>query len=712
MKKRLFRRIRERPISSLDQSGAQRMRLPNIVHAAAKRMRPQRPQVQEQHVPLSFVASPNAEALIIVPPFASLDVPSLAAHTLQARALTSGYQVDICYASMLLAATIGETAYNAISWEPPGPFVAERLFARWAFDLPPLGHNTTHMFELSHMFGPKPAQVYGCMQPYVDYAVNQEATLPKLQALEARIGPWLDTVAALVTRHPYRVIGCTTTFEQTVCSIALLQRIKQLCPDIITILGGANCEGEMAEGLLSLRTDIDYIFAGESDLTFPLFLEQVMTDSPPATRIIQGSPCEEMDTCPTPEFHAFFDQRVQYLPLSSHSTKTAYLAYETSRGCWWGEKHHCTFCGLNSEGLPSRRKSAERVIEELNLLTKAYPTRNIALTDAIMPYEYFQTLLPRMSHTLPPLNMFYEQKANLSFPHIVAIKEAGINTIQPGIEALSSPMLQRMHKGVKAWQNLLLLRYCRIAGVRVWWSLLCGMPGDDPRDYHEALRLTRLIHHLPPPVTLWHLIIDRFSPYFMSPATYGVQDIRPYPAYYDFLPAHADIPKLAYHFVAAYQSATTDQLDVIRHLGQEIYRWRDAWMQPYARRPELKIEHCPDGYILIDTRGLVGTQQQYLLTREEAGSLLLHRPYRATPMEEQALAAAWAVVVDNWFIPLPVARIDLFYTLVAEQTDSKLSPDLLEQIGRRRNPQNGREGLIQVAFDGHLAPLEHPLAPA
>jgi hypothetical protein len=39
------------------------------------------------------------------------------------------------------------------------------------------------------------------------------------------------------------------------------------------------------------------------------------------------------------------------------------LLIETSRGCWCGAVSHCTFCGLNGEGMAYRRKSPQRVID-------------------------------------------------------------------------------------------------------------------------------------------------------------------------------------------------------------------------------------------------------------------------------------------------------------------------------------------------------------
>ena len=89
------------------------------------------------------------------------------------------------------------------------------------------------------------------------------------------------------------------------------------------------------------------------------------------------------------------------------------------------------------------------------------------MTDSIMPYAYFRTLLPLLAAERLGAIIFYEQKANLSLPHILALHRAGITSIQPGIESLSSRLLTLMDKGVQARQNLMLLRFARAADVDV-----------------------------------------------------------------------------------------------------------------------------------------------------------------------------------------------------------------------------------------------------
>src|SRR5262249_37819581 len=147
----------------------------------------------------------------------------------------------------------------------------------------------------------------------------------------------------------------------------------------------------------------------------------------------------------------FYQQFKALLPNSTLAeSEVIWLPYESSRGCWWGEKHHCTFCGLNAQTMKYREKSPDRVINDLNKLLKTHPTRRVCMVDNIMPHTYFRTLIPRLGSEIPDLHMFYEQKANLSLGQVTALKDAGILEVQPGIEALSSSLLKSMDKGVSA----------------------------------------------------------------------------------------------------------------------------------------------------------------------------------------------------------------------------------------------------------------------
>jgi radical SAM superfamily enzyme YgiQ (UPF0313 family) len=155
------------------------------------------------------------------------------------------------------------------------------------------------------------------------------------------------------------------------------------------------------------------------------------------------------------------------------------------------------------------------------------------MTDTIMPYRYFNSFIPHLARLQLGANIFYDQKANLNYDKVAALKRAGVSIIQPGIETLSSSYSRLMKKGVTTRQNVDLLRFCRYLDVSVNYNLLYGFP-NDKREYLEAtLQLVKCIAHLHPPSGLYPLSRDRFSPYFERLSEHGITNLTPIDGYYN-----------------------------------------------------------------------------------------------------------------------------------------------------------------------------------
>ena len=381
----------------------------------------------------------SGDALIIVPPFASTTMPSLAAHLLQSCVRREGYQVKVLYANLIFAAEIGQLNYEALSRGSLQYMLGERLFCSKAYGLPPFGRDDFF------------TRVKGAQLTVNNNNICVDLKVADLAEWESVAHSWVDKVCCAVAQQQFRVVGCTSTFEQTSASIALLNRIKQLSPDTITVLGGANCEGEMGEGILTLGANVDYVFSGESEKTFPAFLGRLAAGDYPRDRIVSGQPCFNLDDLPAPEYAEFFQQRQRWLSNAELGEReNLWVTYESSRGCWWGQKHHCTFCGLNGETMSYRQKSAQRLLSDVKTLVSASPTKRVCMTDNILPHNYFRSFLPRAPEEIPGVTFFYEVKANLSLQDVMALKQAGVKMAQPGIESLSNACLQLMKKGVSA----------------------------------------------------------------------------------------------------------------------------------------------------------------------------------------------------------------------------------------------------------------------
>jgi ribosomal peptide maturation radical SAM protein 1 len=598
------------------------------------------------------------EILIIVPPFGGLDRPNLGVHILQAIAQRKGVKLAVFYANLLLAKELGQQQYSGICYGPISILQGESVFAKAAFG----SHYAKHEYRSEAR----------CHQRAADH----RDTVPEDVLLELQLAmpDWVDRIAALIAEHPFKVIGCTSTFEQTCASLAFLRRIKAIRPGITTIMGGANCEGRMGEAIGKLCSDIDFVFSGESEATFENFLDYFKGIATRPDRIIYGNPTPDLDTIPAPDYTQFY-QQFEKCSFEDHASlsNSLGLPYETSRGCWWGQRHQCTFCGLSGQGIKYRQKSPELAIKELSKLLLTHPSKRVLMVDNIMPQEYFRTLLPALAEKLPGLNIFYEQKANLTLAKLRALADSGITVIQPGIESLSSDLLSLMRKGVSAIQNVNLLRYAVSVDVSVMWNILYGIPGDHEEWYSEVLRLLPFLVHLSPPVVLSELSIERFSPYFDKSEQFGLTNLQPLPAYYDIFPAESDLHNLAYHFTAEYESGSLNNPIVIQELRDAIARWRRMWKSGSA--PKLLVNQLDsESYFLLDTRELPGNPEIESLTANQASIVLA-----GTGAEENsALDIQWAlkrgycVEIEKRIVPLAIAPPELFDSI--EQKNSRRHP--------------------------------------
>jgi ribosomal peptide maturation radical SAM protein 1 len=533
--------------------------------------------------PLKAGAGQARAALLVVPPFSGVDRPNLALHLLQASGRRAGFDVSIFYANLYLASVIGHALYETISYAPTFWLLGERFFAHDAYGTAELSSDTLSKLR---------------NREDVKFKIDDGALLE----WSAQADRFTADMAALIAASGYRLVGFTTTFEQTAASVALINRLKSIDPHVLTLIGGANCEGPMAHGIASLPVGVDYIFSGESEETFCRFLQARQLGELPRDRIVRGEPNFSLAQLPVPDYGDYYDQLRVFLPELAASGDV-WLPYESSRGCWWGAKHHCTFCGLNAQTMAHRAKPGAMAIEELKVLMSAHPSRKISMVDNIMPHEYFKSFLPSVRSELGDVHIFYEEKANLSLEKVLLLKNAGVNVIQPGIESLSTRVLKLMDKGVSASQNIELLRYARAADLALNWNYLIGFPGDSAEDYWEVVELVPALVHLEPPGGLCGLSIDRFSPYFEQPDRYGVKARRPMSSYLDLLPPDADVFAVAYHFHADYTSGSKADAAMQTALRNAIDRWLALWRQDDTAPPALAVHAIDDEtYVLLDSR--------------------------------------------------------------------------------------------------------------
>src|SRR5215468_7728375 len=473
--------------------------------------------------------------LLLSLPFASPYYPNIGLSLLKAAVTREAVDCDIRYPHLEYAEEVGTADYEFLS--DTAHFSA--LLGEWIFAAAAHGEAPTTGLDY-------------CTDLLVHDYPDRFPVPRLLQVLAARQGAatFIDSCFRSIDWSRYAIVGFTSSFQQTMASLALARRIKESHPDILIVFGGANCEGEMGIELHRCYPFIDIVCSGEGDRAFPTLVRRFLGGEPygglPGLIVRDGAqtvvpaaladPVRDMDGLPYPDFTDFFDQHAK-LP-AVHRRYPPVPMFETARGCWWGAKHHCKFCGLNGQTMAFRSKSQARAYGELIDLVDRYGT-DVVSVDNILDMTYFKELLPRIAAGQRRIVMHVETKSNLRRDQIELMARAGLRKIQPGIESLDSEILRLMDKGCTMLQNVQTLKLAAESGVYVEWNFLYGFPGEEPRQYGAMERIVPTLRHLHPPGAWARVRPDRFSPYFNDPASFGV-DIEAAPAYRYVFPFAAD----------------------------------------------------------------------------------------------------------------------------------------------------------------------------
>jgi ribosomal peptide maturation radical SAM protein 1 len=487
----------------------------------------------------------DTETALVNMPFFGTNRPSLALGLLKAELAQRDIRARVHYLNLAFAAQLGHRSYLQVGDLPSTLLAGEWLFSAALWGPDPV-QDSAYLEHLTRHLATN--------RDHVDVGVSPEQWSRFLLECRGQVEPFLDRCLADLPWQRYRIVGFSSVFQQQVPSLALARRLKQRYPHLYLVFGGANCEAEMGAALFRSFPFIDAVCTGEGDLAFPELVEGLLrgrgvrdipglllrSDEPRAAS--PGTPPDagqtpaaprvlDLDALPYPDFDDFFADRSGLGLLDEQ----IHLTFETSRGCWWGEKQQCTFCGLNGTGTRFRAKSPQRAIDEVRWLAERYGrySGSFEAADNVIPMSYFTTFLPATSQHGLGVQLFYETKANLRREQVEALNRAGVLTIQPGIESLSTPVLKRMRKGTTRLQNIQLLKWCLEYSITPNWNYLIGFPGETDSDYSGQEDLIQSLTHFWPPAVpqVARVRFDRFSLYTTRPEDFGIRHLEPYPAY-------------------------------------------------------------------------------------------------------------------------------------------------------------------------------------
>ena len=528
---------------------------------------------------MESVDRPLVDICLIVPPFGTVHSPSFGVSVLASSCRERSLNIKVIYANIILAGKIGYDLYNEIFNSRLRQMLCERSF-------------------IPHVYSRDDINIISTP----DQLSHKEIALVKMVSdqLDAYIS---ECVGVLMMLRP-KIVGLSSSFQQNLAAVAFAKAIRKADSSVCIVSGGANMTSPMGEALMDTFSCFDYVFSGEADTEFPDFCESYLNNKVERKdRLIECQPVSDMTQAKIPDFSDYYEtlgelQKSGKLPPGLPH----YLPMETARGCWWGEKHPCVFCGLNARGIRYREKSSNQVLSEMQyLITKWKPCR-IHLVDNILSKNCFSDLLPKLEILSEKPKIFCEVKVNINEEQLDQMVGAGIDAIQPGIESLASSILKLMKKGNTAIQNIILLRNCKSRGIRVLWNFLCKIPGESVNAYNEILKLIPKIEHLNPPDGLREIIVARYSQYFDASEKFGIERITPWKSYFDLYPKSSRLNDIAFHFDGEYRTELMDDHGLLRQLDKALNYWKETWFDE-KKLPSLRvIEPSANKFCIVDTR--------------------------------------------------------------------------------------------------------------
>lgn len=439
----------------------------------------------------------------------------------------------------------------------------------------------------------------------------------------------------------FGLIGFTIVFQQVVGTLAFARALKQRYPHIPIILGGAGLEDDIADEIMRHCPQVDYIHCGDAEVSFPQMVDRLYSgqsmeglpglmwrDTGGQIRYAGRAPnFMNMNATPLPDFDEYFHAREVGGYEKCDVQQELLIPFEAARGCWWGEKNHCTFCGLNRSGMEFRAKDPEKVLEQLEALARRYGQYYFNAIDNIMAPEYVEKLFGKLAAVNSDLCLHYEIRPNFSRSQLARLRRSGLVSVQPGIESLSTNILKIMKKHTTGMRNVELIKWCTYFGINSLYNILCRFPGETEEDYRVQSEVARKIIHFQPPYAIVKARADRGSPMYFDPATHSISRLIPARCYQYIFPRSFDLNRISYYF--DHEMGNIVNEEAYEELTGRVGAWQAAWNR--AERAYLKYRKAWSSIVIFD-----GRQTEEVLTFtycDEAAELYEYCAEARTPRD-------------------------------------------------------------------------------
>jgi ribosomal peptide maturation radical SAM protein 1 len=561
---------------------------------------------------------------LVSPPWPLYTRPSIQLGTLKAYVASRFPQVGVRahHFYLKVAEAVGYRLYHAISERT---WLAESVYGTLLY--PQQADRMAHLFRKEAGKAPELRRL-------------------DLGSLSSRVKALSEEWLSAVDWSSVRLVGFSSVLCQLTACLYLIRRLKERCPCLTTVIGGSAFSLPAAAVALKLFPHIDALVFGEGELPLAHLVQhhvlegRRLTELPPADGIMireapEGletargfSQLKNLDHVPLPDFDDYFETLSGFSPAKRFFPT---LPVEFSRGCWWQrDGSGCDFCNLNQQWRGYRSKSESRAVAEVDHLTRRHRVLSLAITDNVLPKKSTAGILRGLAGLNRDFALFAEIRATTPLAELELMAAAGLRQVQVGIEALSTRLLRKLHKGTSAIQNLEIMKHCETLGIINRSNLILHFPLSDAQDVDETLGTMEFSRPFRPPkaVGFW---LGLGSPVWRNPSAYGLRTVTNHPNWAKIFPP-AVVRSLPF-MVQSYRGQATFQRRLWKPVQAGLKAWTESYERLQAGSPAEPILSYRDGgeFLIIRERRIEGGTASHRLEGTSRGIYLYcghHRPLK------------------------------------------------------------------------------------
>jgi len=312
-----------------------------------------------------------------------------------------------------------------------------------------------------------------------------------------RLGP--KQMAERIRRFNPDLIGFSCLSVDAAPMHVLTRAAKEINPEIVTVLGGPHAT--MFWDLALQDPYLDLVVLHEGDVTFPELLKALRDGIDPAgveglafrrygeiVKTPDRELIQDMDSIPFPAWDLVdFDRYGREMSMNGNCYYQRWAMVNTSRGC----PYHCIYCHMIF-GKKQRCRSAENVLEHIELLVRGYGVKELHIVDDI-----FNLDLPRAKMICQQI-LERDLKVKIAFPNglrgdrmdrelIHLLKLAGCYAITYGVET-ATPRLQTItRKNLNLEKVREAIAWTYETGIVPQGFFMLGFPGETPAEMKDTV---------------------------------------------------------------------------------------------------------------------------------------------------------------------------------------------------------------------------------